>query len=89
MYDDDTMLERLARALAPPAAQPSWSEVQAVRRATAFVRQRLAHQRSRRASSPRSITFLPLSVTTPPTAGTAKESRPSHRVTYREIRFLP
>lgn len=66
MYDDDSMLERLARALAPPAVQPSWGEVQAVRRAAAFVRQRLAYQRVRSDASPRAITLFPLRVTPPP-----------------------
>lgn len=88
MYDDESMLERLARALAPPAAQPSWSEVQAVRRATAFVRQRLAYQRDRLNASARVIVLPTMVRPAPSSSDPPNEARQSTRVRYADIRFL-
>jgi hypothetical protein len=88
VYDDESMLERLARALAPPAAQPSWNEVEAVRRATAFVRQRLAYQRARLNASARVIVLPTMARPASSSTNPPNEARQPTRVRYADIRFL-
>jgi hypothetical protein len=88
VYDDDNMLERLARALAPPPAQPSWNEVQAVRRVAAFVRQQLAYQRARYRASARVIALPNLARPAPPSTDTPNAAHPTPQVRYADIRFL-
>jgi hypothetical protein len=47
MGDEEPLLERLARAIAPGLLEPSGAEVQAVRRAAMFLRERLVNRSSR------------------------------------------
>jgi len=69
--DDDRMLERLGRALAPPPAQPNEGEVRTVHQLVARFRARQARADEQVDSSDRSVTHLPPAVLRTPVAAAA------------------
>jgi hypothetical protein len=72
--DDDRMLERLGRALAPPPAQPDEGEIRMVRSVVIRLRGRWARADDREDSTPwpdRGVTQLPPAILRAPVSAAA------------------
>lgn len=92
MPDDNRMLERLGRALAPPPAQPDEAEIRMVRQVVVRLRERWARGEDREDSLPRpdwGVTPMPPAILRAPVgAGAVAGSNPGGPARAGDVRLL-